>query len=264
MDCMRRFAAHHLTDEVLAAGYNVNERALLHIGAAVGSGVHAGVSFTLETKRDTGEMGPEGEAIDRAVAEFEARATEEGLHFDEVTRSAGIAQQQIARMTRSYRKHVAPDVEPRLVETRLIVDIGQGWRLSGQGDVLAGDPTNDVRDLKTGSARRANGVQYGAYALIFQAHGFTATGIIEDFIKRVRIANEQPLPISTQIDVPTALAEAAAAMTDIQRSVAAFEGLLKDGSAAPETALRANPASMLCSPQFCRAHGTRFCRAHLT
>ena len=264
MDCMRRFAAHHLTDEVLAAGYNVNERAALHIGAAVGSGVHAGVSFTLETKRETGDLGSEGEAVDRAVAEFEARATEEGLHFDEVTRSVGVAQQQIQRMTRSYRRHVAPFVEPRLVETRLMVDIGQGWRLSGQGDVLAGDPTNDVRDVKTGARRRANGVQYGAYALIFQAHGFTATGIIEDFIPRVRVANEQPAPTSTQIDVPTALAEAAAAMTDIQRSVAAFEGLLKDGSAAPETALRANPASVLCSPQFCRAHGTRFCRAHLT
>jgi len=263
-DCMRRWAAHHISDDLAAAGYSLNPRSSLHIGAAVGSGVHAGVSFTLETKRDTGEMGAESEAVDRAVAEFETRAAEEGLHFDEVTRSAGVAQQQIARMTRSYRKHVAPDVEPRLVETRLVVDIGQGWRLSGQGDVLAGDPTNDVRDVKTGARRRANGVQYGAYALIFQAHGFTATGIIEDFIPRVRIANEQPPPTSTQIAVSTALSEAVAAMTDIQRSVAAFEGLLKDGSAAPETALRANPASALCSPQFCRAHGTRFCRAHLT
>jgi hypothetical protein len=264
MDCMRRFAAHHLTDELVAAGYDIQPRQSLHIGAAVGSGVHAGVSFTLETKRDTGELGPESEAVDRAVDEFEARAAEEGLHFDETTRNVGTAQTQIARMTRSYRKHIAPAVEPRLVETRLVVDIGQGWHLSGQGDVLAGDPTNDVRDVKTGARRRANGVQYGAYALIFQAHGFAATGIIEDFIPRVRLANEQPAPTSTQIDVPTALAEAAAAMTDIQRSAAAFEGLLKDGRAAPETALRANPASVLCSRQFCRAHGTRFCRAHLT
>jgi hypothetical protein len=263
-DCGRRWAASHLTDEIVAAGYDLTPRHQLHIGAAVGSGVHAGVSWTLETKRDTGDLGAESEAIDRAVAEFEARATEEGLSFDETTRSVGTAQQQIARMTRSYRRHVAPVVAPRLVETRLVADIGGGWLLSGQGDVLAGDPTSDVRDLKTGNQKRANGAQYGAYAMIFEAHGFHATGIVEDFVPRVRLDKEQPAPTSTQIDVAVARAEAVAAMQDIQRSVADFERRLGAGEPMPETAFRANPASQLCSARFCRAWGTRFCRAHLS
>lgn len=263
MDCMRRFAARSMTDELLEAGYDISPPRELHIGAAIGSGVHAGAAYTLETKRDTGEVGSDGEALDRAVAEFEERAAAEGLQFDDTTGSVGVAHKQIARMTWAYRRHIAPQVEPRLVETRLTADIGGGWRLSGQGDVLAGDPQGDVRDIKTGK-RKANGAQYGAYALIFEAHGFNATGIVEDFIARVKIRDEQPVPQSIQIDVPTARAEAVAAMQDIQRSVAEFERRLKAGEPAPETALRANPASQLCSARFCRAWGTRFCRAHLT
>lgn len=253
-----------MTNEIEAAGYALREKPELHIGAAVGSGVHAAAAWTLETKRDTGELGSEGEAVDRAITEFEDRANAEGLHFDETTGNIGAARHQIARMTRSYRQHIAPVVEPRLVETRLEADIGGGWRLSGQGDVLAGDPKADVRDIKTGARRRSNGAQYGAYALIFQAHGFNATGVIEDFIPRVRLRDEQPAPTSTQIDVHVAQAEAVAAMQDIQRSVAEFERRLTAGEPMPEVALRANPASQLCSARFCRAWGTRFCRAHLS
>lgn len=264
VDCARRWAANHMADELAEAGYVLSGQPLLHIGAAVGSGVHAAAAWTLETKRDTGELGSEGEAVDRAITEFEDRANAEGLHFDETTGNIGTARQQIARMTRSYRQHIAPVVEPRLVETRLEADIGGGWRLSGQGDVLAGDPKADVRDIKSGVRRRSNGAQYGAYALIFQAHGFNATGVIEDFIPRVRLRDEQPAPTSTQIDVHVAQAEAVAAMQDIQRSVAEFQRRLTAGEPMPETALRANPASQLCSARFCRAWGTRFCRAHLT
>lgn len=253
-----------MADELAEAGYALREKPELHIGAAVGSGVHAAAAWTLETKRDTGELGSEGEAVDRAITEFEGRANAEGLHFDETTGNIGTARQQIARMTRSYRQYIAPVVEPRLVETRLEADIGGGWRLSGQGDVLAGDPKADVRDIKTGNRRRSNGAQYGAYALIFQAHGFNATGVIEDFIPRVRLRDEQPAPTSTQIDVHVAQAEAVAAMQDIQRSVAEFERRLTAGEPMPEVALRANPASQLCSARFCRAWGTRFCRAHLS
>jgi hypothetical protein len=260
---MRRWGASHLTDELEAAGYALQPKRELHIGAAVGSGVHAAAAWTLETKRDTGELGSEAEAVDRAVGEFEQRAAEEGLQFDETTSNTGAAKYQIQRMTRAYRTHIAPVVEPRLVETRLSADIGNGWLLSGQGDVLSGDVQADVRDIKTGNRKRANGAQYGAYTLIFEAHGFNATGIIEDYIARVRLRDEQPAPVSTQIDVQVARAEAVAAMQDIQRSVAEFERRLAAGEPMPETALRANPASSLCSARFCRAWGTRFCRAHL-
>lgn len=262
-DCSRRWAAQHLTAEVEAAGYRLRTKGLLHVGAAVGSGVHAAMAFTLDEKKRTGKLGPEGEAVDRAQAEFDERAAEEGLSFDDVTGSVGVARLQIQRMSRAYRRHIAPKIEPLLVETRLVADIGGGWLLSGQGDVLAGDPQNDVRDTKTGRSRRANGAQYGAYAMIFQAHGFATTGIIEDFVARVRPAVEQPVPQSTQIDVPTAIEEAASIMSDIQRSVADFERRVADGGQSPHMAFRANPASTLCSAQFCRAWGTNFCRAHL-
>lgn len=263
-DCGRRFAAHTLTVEVEAAGYELQPKRPLHIGAAVGSGVHAAAAFMLTEKMERDSLGSESEAVDRAIAEFTDRAAEEGLTFDDVTGNVATAERQMQRMTRSYRTHLAPALQPLLVEHRLEVDVGDNTRLSGQGDVLTRGQDGGIHDTKSGKARRANGAQYGAYALIFQTHGFHVETITEDFVPRMRLSAEQPPPRSTSIAIEAATEQAVAVIEDIKRSVAEFERRLRGGEGAPHAAFRANPASALCSPQFCRAHGTRFCRAHLT
>lgn len=263
-DCERRFAAHTLTAEVEAAGYELQPKRPLHIGAAVGSGIHAAAAFMLTEKMERDMLGSESEAVDRAIAEFDERAAEDGLTFDDVTGNVATAQRQMQRMTRSYRTHLAPTLRPLLVEHRLEVDVGDNTRLSGQGDVLTTGLDGGIHDTKSGRTRRANGAQYGAYRLLFQAHGFHVKTITEDFVPRMRMSAEQPPPQSTSIAIEAATEQAIAVIEDIKRSVAEFERRLAGGEGAPHTAFRANPASVLCSPQFCRAHGTRFCRAHLT
>ena len=261
-DCARRWAARHLTAELESAGYKLNGDSQTHVGAAIGSGVHAAAHYTLEEKRLTGGLGADSEAEDRAIAEFDERS-QYGVGWDDTTDSVPVAKKQIARMAKSYRRHVAPRIEPELIEERLEVDSGDGWGMSGQLDTLAGDPFNNLRDLKTGSRQRSNGVQYGAYTMLFRAHGFSVHRITEDFIPRVRLAHEQPLPRETDIPIAGAVADAWELLDDIKRSTATFEARLADQSGrAPHTAFRANPSSSLCGPRWCRAFGTDFCSAH--
>ncbi len=186
-DCARRYAAHHLSDLVTQAGYTLAPSRAINVGAAVGGAVHAAAGFTMQEKRATGSLGNENEAIDRAEHEFHDRA-QNGVAWDFATTDVSVAMKQIARMSKVYRRDVAPDLTPLLVEERLAADIGDGWEVSGQLDTLAGDPHNVVEDLKTGTTRRANGVQYATYAMLFRAHGYAVTAIWEDFIQRV------PLP----------------------------------------------------------------------
>ena len=260
-DCPRRWAAHHLTEELLSSGYTMQPSRPTHVGAAVGSGVHAGVEYTLAAKRSTGDLGNESEAEDRAVQELRARA-EYGLDCDETSPNLSTAQQQVARMTRAYRTYLAPAIEPLIIEERYEADLGDGWLLSGQPDTMTGNPDNLLRDLKTGTQRRVNAVQYGAYAMLLRAAGHTPDGITEDFLRRTKLKVEQPGPVVTVIDLATAAQDALDVIEDIQRATRKFSNRISDPNGRhPPSAFRANPSSPLCSARWCRAWGTDFCNA---
>lgn len=232
-----------------------------HVGAAVGTGVHAGAEFTLASKRDTGELGNASEAEDRAVQGLRDRAAE-GIDYDAVSGNLPTAQAQVARMTRAYRAHLAPIVDPALIEARFEADLGDGWVLSGQPDTMTGNPDNLLRDLKTGTQRRVNAVQYGAYAMLLRAAGHTPDGITEDFVRRARIKDEQPLPIVTSIDLALAAQDALDVIDAIRRSTQKFVDRITDPNGRhPPSAFLANPSSPLCAPRWCRAWGTAFCNA---
>ena len=264
LDCPRRFAARHLADEVANAGYRLSPVRRTHIGAAVGTGVHAAASFTLEAKRTTGDLGNASEAEDRANASF-MEAAEYGVDWDATTANLSTAQRQLARMTRSYRKHLAPQISPVLVEQRMEADVGDGFIVSGQLDTLAGDPDSVLRDLKTGTQQRANGVQYAAYSMLFEAHGFRMRRLLEDYLARVRIDREQPPPVSTEVNMRDNQADALEAIDGIKRDTARFlERVASPTGRPPPSAFRPNPASSLCAARWCPAWGTDFCKAHKT
>lgn len=263
-DCPRRYAATHLGGIVQEAGYNLEASLRSHIGAAVGTAVHAGAAYTLEYKLHHGDdLGNAIEAEERADAALKAEV-QFAPQWDETTASLSTAQQQVRRMVRSYRKHLAPTLTPLIVEERLEVDVGGGWRLSGQMDgVMAGDPSEQVRDLKTGTRRRANGLQYGAYAVILHSHGHPIRSIVEDYLARVRLDREQPPPQAFPVEVAPAAQEAWETIAAIKSAADEFTNLAADASARPpHLAFRANPASGLCSQRFCKAWGTTFCTIH--
>ena len=260
-DCGARWAARHYAAAITDAGYHLHGTPVLHVGAAVGSGVHAGAAFTLEAKRTTGELGNATEAEDRAVAEFQDRA-QFGVSWDATTDGLPTAQKQLARMTRSFRRHLAPALNVLQVETRLTADAGNGWEVSGQVDMLCGDPDSVIEDLKTGHSRRANGAQYGAYASVWRAHGYQVQGVRENFLARVKLDKEQPPPERHDVDLVPAMQQAREVIEDIMRQVAEFDRRVVAGDRPPHLAFRANPASQLCSARFCPAWGTDFCTAH--
>lgn len=265
-DCPRRFAARHLRRDVTEAGYELQPAGASTAGALVGSGVHAGAAWTLEQKRDGGGTGAEGDAIERAIEGFRDRAAAEGAEWDDTTPSPNTAEKQIARMVKVFRARIAPRIEPVQVEERLEVTIEPGWVLSGQVDALTAGLADDgqtVRDTKTGVRRRANGAQYGAYSIILQSHGFAPTQLVEDFIARVPLKHEQPMPEAVEFDYHASRMDAWDAVRAIIRDTAEFQARVLDPNGeAPHGAFRANPASNLCSARWCPAHGSRWCRSH--
>lgn len=267
LDCPRRWAARNLRKEVEAAGYDLAERRPSGAGALVGSGVHAGAAWTLEQMRGGGAAGAEATAIDAAVEGFRERAAEEGAEWDDTTPSANTAEKQIARMVRVYRRQIAPQLAPIEIEERMETVPAPGWVLSGQVDALAAalgaEAGQTLRDTKTGRVKRANGIQYGAYSLILEAHGFKPVHLLEDYIPRVALSKEQPGATTTEFNAHDARMDAWQAIQGIMAATEEFAARAADPNGDdPRGPFRPNPSSSLCSAKFCPARNTRWCRSH--
>lgn len=258
-DCFRRQFARSYAGVVAWAGYELRPLPG-HIGAAVGTATHTAVAETLAPKVTTGELGSEKVAMDAAVAKFDETVAD-GVVWDECTSKTDTAYKQIGRMTSSYRAHLAPIVEPVAVELRERADVGGGWSVSGQLDLLTQSP-GMLRDLKTGRMRRANYLQYGTYRLLFRSHRYDVNKLTEDFVARASLSKEQPAPISVAVPAEAASQDAWSIIEDIKRRAERFVDLGQSGERPPHTVLPANPNSMLCHERFCPAWGTSFCRAH--
>lgn len=261
-DCARRWAAGNLRKEVEAAGYRIRKGERANIGASIGTGMHGGIAYMLIEKMNTGSLGNATEADQRALQEFSEQVAN-GVMFDELTENLNDGQKQILRMVKSYRVDIAPNVTPVSVERRLNVQVGGDFMLSGQSDAQALEP-DTIRDAKSGKRLRAHYGQLGAYSLLARsAHPeLKAQKLCVDFMPRVSLKNEQP--DATTIFYDQAVAEQATMSTinRIKADVGEFRRRIETGDAPPEHAFLANPSSGLCSPKWCPAHGTDFCREH--
>lgn len=262
-DCERRAAAKLLRPKLVELGWKLRYD-LRSIAAIVGTAVHAGVENTLRHKIEHGTLSLESDAFDTAVdtvaSEFRgASAASEEVTADKVTPNASVARDQVVRMVRSYRRVLAPKLNPVMVEGRLECELGPRVIVSGQSDVMTAEPGR-VRDTKTGMRMRPNQAQLGAYGILARAHGHNISETVEDFIQRVPLGKEQPPPFTYQYDAAIAERSAVAATTRFVSSIEEFERRLIDQDAPPEDAFLANPMSALCSAKWCPAHGTTFCR----
>lgn len=260
-DCPRRTAARVFRREVEAAGYALGDTPL-GIGAVIGTSVHRGASLSLEWKARTGNLPATSASTDAAIETLREQL-QRGVTFDKEADGTAAAEKQVWRMTASYLAEVAPTVVPIIVETRLEVDTGLGFILSGQSDVIAREPGR-VRDLKTGKKRGNYKPQIGAYSLLARAHGMDIKETVEDFVQRVPLSRPQPFAIT----VPHDLAAAETAAVNVLRHMADDLRVFTEGSRARRVlpgdpwAFPANPSSMLCGAKYCPAHGTAFCREH--
>lgn len=265
--CQRRWSGRHMRQEIEAAGYTLRDGLMSHVGGAVGTGVHAANARSLEEKMRTGgaSLGTDSDAEEVGIVAFRERVMAEGCDWDEVTPEPNTAETQIRRMSRAWRRSEASAGMPLAIEERLEATVRPGLVVSGQVDALmTGDPDQTVRDTKTGTSRRANGPQYGAYLLVWRANGHSPSAIVEDYLRRVPLKKEQPLPEAHDIDINVAQQEAweiiealGAAVDEFRRRAANPNGR------APNMAFRSNPADSLCSARWCPCHGTDYCKAHL-
>ena len=261
-DCARREAARIMPDMITGAGFTL--RTLVQgVGAAVGTAVHKAAAYTLTEKLEDRGLGDDNDAEDLAIDSFNTQIGG-GVMWDDTTKIKGDGHRQIQRMVRSYRKKVAPTINPVSVEERLKANLVEGMEVSGQRDVLGREP-HAIIDLKTGKSPRANSAQYGGYAMLHHTHepDNRVERITEHHLPRVGANKDQPEPITIQYDVQASEWLARDLLDDIVRSVDEFKQRVTAFSGKPpEGAFRANPYSMLCSEKFCPAWGTDFCRVH--
>jgi len=259
-DCNRRGAARLFWREISAMGFRLRSTPR-GIGAAIGSAVHKAAEIILKEKAETGNLPPSTIAADCA-AETLAESMREGVEFDRTTANRVEGEVTAVGMARAYYRVVAPEVEPIIVEERLEAEVAPGLILSGQPDVVAREP-HRVRDLKT-SLRDggSHAPQIGGYSLLARSHGLDIQEAAVDNIKRVAIGKPQPDPISK----PVAVAQAETAAINILRHIEGDLATFRNGDPVRRIlpgdpwAFQANPSSILCSPKYCPAFGTEFCR----
>jgi hypothetical protein len=246
-DCQRRTAARTAGPLVREMGFELRQLPQ-RAGPAVGTATHAAVAHTMQAKIDTGASANQVETEQAGLQALD-ETTANGVEWDGVTPNFNTAQKQVLRHYRVYRLHLEDGIMPRSVERRIEKVTKRGNTLSGQPD-----QTDDgVHDLKTGVARRVNIAQYGAYSMLLRADGEDPQHITEDYIRRVAIDKEQPVPEQVPYNVVLAERVAAAIITDIERAFEIFE---REGD---NMIFTANPGSMLCSDRWCVAYGTDFC-----
>lgn len=250
VDCQRRCAARTAPRMIEDMGYKLRDLPQ-RVGPAVGTATHAAVAHTMLNKIATGESANQTET-EQAGLEALDETVSHGVEFDGITPNFNSAQKQVVRLYRVYRLHLESTIEPTEVEHRIERQTKRGNTLSGQPDVV----DLGIRDTKTGVVHRVNMLQLGAYSLLKRAEGGDVRYLVEDYIQRVDIAKEQPVPMTFNYDLDVSERAAGRVILDIEERFARFE------ESQDEMEFIANPGSMLCSDRWCTAHSTDFCREH--
>lgn len=247
-DCLRRAAAKMLAPELATYGYNVRATQA-SIGAAVGTATHNALEVALLLRA---ENKPYESEIEEVVDISISKSIENGVIWDDTTRSKEIAVKQAVRQAKSVL-NTFPDLLGVAIEEEYKANLGDGFILSGHIDIRKKDC---IWDLKTGTMRRANQAQYGAYSLLCRTNGIHINRIGEIYVRRVGITKPQPDPVLVEYDIATAEKMAWEIINKMKSDVSNFR------SNGDLWAFMANPNSLMCNADYCPAYGTNFCNCH--
>ncbi len=252
-DCPRRTAAKTLKGEVEAAGYSLRETPN-NIGAIVGTAMHSGAAVSLTHKMRYGALGNATEAEHVALESLTEEMQKSEMLWDKATPDNNTAQQQTLRMVGALRSTILLTITPLEVEKRLQAIVSENIILSGQVDVNLED---GITDWKSGTVRRANGPQYGAYLLLGRSNNIgNAHKATEYYVPRTTLKKEQPRPEVHPYEQAAAEQSAVSVLKHIERDLLDFR------ITGDRNAFLANPSSVLCSDKYCPAWGTNFCKDH--
>lgn len=248
-DCQRRTVSRIFPIQIAEWGHEVKQTPM-GIGAMVGTATHTAAGWMLSEKIRTGEVGNVTEAEDRGIMKLKEQRDGADVRYDSTTPAIGVGQMQVQRMTKRYHLDVAPKATPTAVEEEVSFVTRKGNTLMGHLDLTQDGP----RDLKTGTQRRINIAQYGSYSMLLRANQKTSLQVIEDYLPRVKIKDEQPPVQTSYLDLY--LAEDVAGSI-IQSIEAGYEKFMENGD---PLVFAANPNSVLCGAKFCGCFKTKFCK----
>lgn len=253
----RTAAASILRDEIKAAGYEIRDFANT-VASTVGTSVHRGTELMLLDKMHgrygTGSVSM---ATDGAVERFRELLIQ-GVVFDKTSPNTSSAEKQIAKMAKVFAHWSVPEIEPLSLEERLTVDLGDGFILSGQTDIIAMGP-DAIEDVKTGVVSRTHAAQLGAYSTIHRAHGRPIKLARTRFIKRVAADKDVPPPVVTNYELWDIEPITFNRIRRVKQDVTEFRRLVSVGSADPINAFDCSPSSFLCAERTCPLWGTDGC-----
>lgn len=260
-DCARRAATSVIAEDIAAAGHKLR-KTTPSVASHIGTGVHSASAMMLVDKLASGTWSLDA-ALDAGVDSMRLRCEQEGASWDGDVRNMAEAERQVIRMSRAYSAVVAPKIQPIDIENRLEANLGGGFVLSGQSDVTAREP-DTIRDTKTGAQLGSYRPQIGGYGRLQRSWNMPATKGVIDFIRRGSLNKDQAPPVEIEIDIAAAEAANERVVDDMIHSINVFRYGSDDGRIRPGDpwAFIANPSSRLCSPKWCAAWGSTFCKEH--
>ena len=195
-DCGLRGAVRSFPQKFKDEGYTIRELSK-GIGASVGTGVHSGVKYTLEKKKDTGFPAGIEETTDKSISAFDEDIID-GVEFDSKSPNVDTAHKQVIRITRAYKTFIEPKVKPIHLEEEFQAK-HRDYLITGHPDQVT---ENSIRDVKTGNSYMSYFVQGGGYGLVHKANkGIPKLNFIIDWLRRVSIKKEYPRPMSIKFDM---------------------------------------------------------------
>lgn len=250
-DCPRRSAAKMFFNELSEEyGFDLTPTKT-SAGAAVGTAMHKSLEAAI-VLRSKGQ--PYAEEIKKVAEASIIESAREGIIWDDTTfdKSAGVL--QAVRQAHAILD-VFPELDEIAIEGEFTADLGDDFVLSGHIDIRGREgQKHTIQDFKSGTVKRVNIPQYGGYSLLVRTAGQKVDLLREIYVKRVGKTKAQPAPIVQDYDPAMAENFAYAIIKKIKSDLQAFR---KSGS--PWVWLP-NPNSMMCSPHYCPAYGTKFCK----
>lgn len=243
-DCPRRGAAKMFRSLIRDAGFKISD-SRKQVSGAIGTGVHKGATRMLLTKRDHLPPVPVKELHEIGVLSYREE-TQGGVMFDKISMNHNAAEKQIGELIGIYQSSILPQIIPVDIETPLESAVNPSITVSGHPDVMSG---SEIRDLKCGRTDTVYYAQMGGYSLLAQDNGRPRPNrLIIDWLPR-----KDPMPEVRVYDVELCERMAKSVLRQIAGQLNAF---LKSGN--PDE-FPCNPMSVLCSPKYCAACGTKWC-----
>ena len=257
--CPRRFLAILIQSGAvpeLRGEFPELRRLRQHVGAAVGTACHTGVTQLMQEVKRTGEKGgaaTQKHIVTAAADHYIGLTRDEAAIMDGPSGPARNNQDAIMsvhKIVGQYHEDFEVTSEPILIEKDLVVERGR-LTITGRPDYYLAE--GKLVDFKSGRYRPSAYGQVGTYLYLLHYHRYLVHKAELHYAQRLSPRRRQTPIKRIPLQTSEALGYAGAIMGNIDNDFYLF-GKWKD----PEQ-FTANPNHPLCNPKFCCAYGTSFC-----